>query len=90
MKSYMRFADRLSLASGAIASLALLLLCGVVVYDIIMRFLFNSTSALFYEISWHLFDVLFLLGLSYALYHKSHVRVDIFYSKYSPRTKNIV
>lgn len=90
MKSYMRFADRLSLASGAIASLVLLLLCSVIVYDIIMRFLFHSTSAFFNEISWHLFDVLFLLGLSYALYHESHVRVDIFYSKYSQRTKNIV
>ncbi|MBN2768859.1 MAG: TRAP transporter large permease subunit [Campylobacterales bacterium] len=90
MKSYMRFADRLSLASGAIASVILLLLCGIVVYDIIMRSLFDSTSALFYEISWHLFDVVFLLGLSYALYHESHVRVDIFYSKYTQTTKHIV
>jgi tripartite ATP-independent transporter DctM subunit len=90
MKSYIRFADRLSLVSGAIASFVLLLLCGIIFYDIIMRLLFDDTSALFYELSWHFFDIVFLLGLSFSLYHKSHVRVDIFYSKYSQTTKNIV
>jgi len=42
------------------------------------------------EIEWHLFDMIFLLGLSYALKHDKHVRVDIFFERYSPDTKATV
>ena len=90
MKSFIKFADKAALVSGAIAAAALILLCFFVVYDIIVRSLFGVTSAFFYEISWHLFDVLFLLGLSYTLYHNAHVRVDLFYSKYSQNMKNMI
>ena len=38
-------------------------------------------------LEWHIHDVLFLLGISYALKHDAHVRVDLFYEKYSDKIK---
>ena len=38
----------------------------------------------------YLHALVFMLGLSFALKRKAHVRVDIFYRKYSPTQKALV
>jgi len=43
-----------------------------------------SSNALI-ELQWYLFSALFLLGGAYALRHGAHVRVDVLYSRLSPR-----
>ena len=55
--------------------------------DVILRYLFSSTSAWVIELEWHLFALIFLLGAGYALHKDQHVRVDVFYAKFSPRRK---
>lgn len=55
-----------------------------------MRYLFSEGSIALQEIEWHLFDIIFLLGLSYALKHDKHVRVDIVFINYSSDTKHLV
>lgn len=39
------------------------------------------------EMEWHLFSVMFLLGLGYTLKENGHVRVDVLYDKFSPTTQ---
>ena len=39
------------------------------------------------ELEWHLFALIFLLGAGYAFKHDRHVRVDLFYAKFSEREK---
>ncbi len=55
-----------------------------------MRYLFSAGSIALQEVEWHLFDILFLFGLSYALKHDKHVRVDIMFAHYSTHTKAMV
>lgn len=45
----------------------------------------NLTSNFWLELQWYLFSLIFLLGGAYALHHNSHVRVDVFYSRFTPR-----
>ena len=71
----------------AILSIVLALLIG---YDALMRYFFSGGSIALQELEWHLFDVIFLLGLSYALKHDKHVRVDILFVHYSADTKAVV
>lgn len=59
----------------------------IVCVDITRRKLFNETATWILELEWHLFAVIFLLGAGYALKHDRHVRVDLFYSKFSARDK---
>ena len=42
------------------------------------------------ELEWHLFALLFLLGASYGLRCDAHVRVDIFYQRYTDPQKRWV
>lgn len=75
---------------GRFTSYLVLILSLLVVYDSLNRYLFSGGSVALQELEWHLFDVIFLLGLSYALKSDDHVRVDIFYSRYCDKTKAIV
>lgn len=63
---------------------ALVLLVGL---DVIYRRLLDDTQTWIMEMEWHLFALLFLLAAGYAFKHDRHVRVDLFYSKFSPRDK---
>lgn len=76
--------------TGVAAALLLFALIGLVVYDAGARYLFSAGSIGLQELEWHLFDAVFLLGIAYALKHGKHVRVDLFYAKYSPRVKGYV
>lgn len=82
--------DRISKYAGYIAAILVAILSLLVAYDAGMRYLFSAGSIALQEVEWHLFDVIFLLGLTYALKHDKHVRVDIFFERYSPDTKSIV
>ena len=60
-----------------------LLIC----YDVAMRYLFSNTAAWVGELEWHLFAIVFLLGAGYTFKHDQHVRVDLFYQKFSATRK---
>ena len=42
------------------------------------------------ELEWHLFGLIFLLVAGYAFRHDRHVRVDLFYAKFSAKDKALV
>lgn len=59
-------------------------------YDVVMRYLFSSTAVWITELEWHLFSLIFLLGAAYAYRHDKHVRVDVFYNRFSDKGKAII
>jgi len=85
-----KFFDRFSDLMGWIAGILNLAMLVNVFYDSIMRYFFRSGSIALQEMEWHLFAMVFLFGIAYALKHDGHVRVDVFYDRFSPRWKAIV
>jgi TRAP-type mannitol/chloroaromatic compound transport system permease small subunit len=85
-----KFLDRFSDLMGWIAGLLNLAMLLNVFYDSIMRYFFNSGSIALQEMEWHLFAMVFLFGIAYALKEDGHVRVDILYDRFTPRWKAIV
>lgn len=77
--------DRIGMVS-AWTSFALVL---VMATNVLLRYMFSTGSVWSQELEWHLLVPISLLGMSYALRHGDHVRVDIFFSKYSERMKLI-
>jgi len=84
------YLDRISKYAGLVAAFLVVVLSFLVAYDAVMRYLFSAGSIALQEMEWHLFDVIFLLGLTYALKHDKHVRVDIFFERYSQEKRAIV
>ena len=68
-------------------SLALVLLIST---DVLLRYVFNFSTAALYEMEWHLFAIIFLLASPYTLQKNKHVRGDVFYNNFSKRKKNII
>jgi TRAP-type mannitol/chloroaromatic compound transport system permease small subunit len=60
-----------------------LLLIGVVVLNVTMRYLFGEGRVEFEEVQWHLYSIGFLIGLSTCMSTDDHVRVDIFHERLS-------
>lgn len=86
----MRYIDTLTEYIGRLTAAALLILTFLIVYDALSRYLFHSGSIALQELEWHLFDLVILLGISYALKEDAHVRVDIFYANFSTKTQAII
>jgi tripartite ATP-independent transporter DctM subunit len=84
------FLDKISQYAGYLAAILVVILSLLVAYDAGMRYLFSAGSIALQEVEWHLFDIIFLLGLTYALKYDKHVRVDIFFEHYSHDTKATV
>ncbi|MDX1295004.1 MAG: TRAP transporter small permease subunit [Sulfurimonadaceae bacterium] len=85
-----RMIDTLTKQVGNLSAMVLGLLVLLVVYDATMRYLFNAGSVALQELEWHLFDVVILLGIAYTLRENAHVRVDIFYDRFSEKRKAII
>jgi len=82
--------DRFSDVMGWVAGVLNLLMLVNVFYDSIMRYFFNTGSIALQEMEWHLFSMVFLFGIAYALKEDGHVRVDVLYDRFSPRRKALV
>lgn len=59
----------------------------VVFADVVNRYAFNSSYVFMQELEWWLFGFVYLMAAGYTMLYNEHVRVDIVYSKLSPRRK---
>ena len=66
-----------------VSSVLVLLIC----YDVFTRYIRNQTSIKIVELEWHLFALIFLIGAAYTFLHDRHVRVDVFYARYTVKGK---
>jgi TRAP-type mannitol/chloroaromatic compound transport system permease small subunit len=69
------------------SSFALALVMGS---NVLLRYGFSYGSVWAQELEWHLMAPICLFGMSYALRHGEHVRVDVLYDSFSQRTKDLM
>ena len=85
-----RFSRRIDSAierMEAVVSWVWILLLGVIVCNVILRYLFSEGCIEFEEIQWHLYAVGFLLAIPYALVTDAHIRVDVLRERFSQQTR---
>ena len=86
----MKVIDSITKYVSYLTAFILALLVILVVFDATSRYLFSEGSTALQELEWHFFDVVILLSIAYTLRNNAHVRVDIFYDRFSPKTKAII
>ena len=72
---------------GRITSWFTLVLALVMGANVLLRYGFSLGWIWAQELEWHLLVPIVLFGMSYALRHGEHVRVDILFVTFSPRTR---
>ncbi|GMG86086.1 TRAP transporter small permease subunit [Biformimicrobium ophioploci] len=79
--------NRISANTGSVLGWFTLAMVALEALVVLLRYLFDSGSIALQESVMYLHGAVFLLGLAYALHTGAHVRVDIFYRKFSPRAR---
>jgi TRAP-type mannitol/chloroaromatic compound transport system permease small subunit len=82
--------DWLNEKVGRIAVWAVLVSCLVSAVNATLRYLISSSSNAWLELQWYLFGVMVLLGAPFVLKVNEHVRVDVVYSRLTPRRQAMV
>ncbi len=66
------------------------LLIGVILLQVVMRYGFNRGLVPLEELMWHLYAVAFMFGMAYAITNDSHIRVDIVHMSLPTKAKHIL
>lgn len=90
MQILIRVLERVMDAIGTFCGFLMILMTINVLYNVVMRYVFNDVSIGMQELEWHLFSAMFMLGIAYTLKEDGHVRVDVIYSNLSKKSQSII
>ncbi len=79
--------DRFTEISGFFVAWLVVPILGAMVYEVVARYAFGAPTIWAFEISYMFYGALFMLGTAYALRKGAHIRTDLFWHKFSNRTK---
>lgn len=85
--AFSRSVDKVSAAFGRIADWLVGLSCVISAANAVIRYGFSYSSNAWLEAQWYMLAGIVMLGASYTLFRNEHVRVDLLYSNYGPRTR---
>jgi TRAP-type mannitol/chloroaromatic compound transport system permease small subunit len=88
--SVIRVIDTVSDWSGNICAWLIIPLVGSLTWEVVARYLFSAPTVWAYDVSYMLYGSFFMLGAGYALYRGGHIRTDMLYQKWSPRTQGAI
>ena len=89
LEKYIKIVEAINKRLGTITSWLTLILVLIITYDVIIRYIFDESSVALQELEWHIFAVIFLLAAGYTFLIDDHVRVDVFYTRYSEKKKAV-
>ena len=80
-----RAIDRVLTVVGRVASWLWVVLLGVIIVNVTLRYLFREGRIELEELQWHLNAVAFLLAIAYAYRVDAHIRIDLVSNRLRPR-----
>jgi TRAP-type mannitol/chloroaromatic compound transport system permease small subunit len=90
LMALIRAIDAVSDWSGRIVCWLIIPLVGSLAWEVVARYLFAAPTVWAYDVSYMLYGAFFMLGAAYALYRGGHIRTDMLYHKWSPRTQGAI
>lgn len=90
IKAYVRYVDALSYGVGRLAMYLIFVMIGILLLSSIARTGFNISFIWTVEMAQFVMTAYYLLGGAYSMQLDSHVRMDLLYSRWSPRRRAAV
>lgn len=87
MQKLMMAADRLSTFVGRFFAWSIVLLTLLVSWEVFSRYVLNHPHPWALDAQIMLYGILFMMAGAYTLAHQGHVRGDVLYGNFSPRTQ---
>jgi TRAP-type mannitol/chloroaromatic compound transport system permease small subunit len=86
--AFSRSIDRMNEAIGKASTWIVLIVVVISAGNAVVRYAADWSSNALLEIQWYLFSAIFLLGAGYVLNKNEHIRIDVIFGRFSPRTQN--
>ena len=90
MRAFISFADHLSTSIGKAFAWCIVILMGGTVYEVIMAYVFNAPTLWNFDFSMQMYGAILMMSGAYCLATESHVRGDVIYRLFKPRTQGWV
>ncbi len=90
MHALVRLIERLSGGLGVLGAIIVAPLILATVYEVFSRYLFNAPTIWAYEIAYMAMGTNFLLGAAVTLRDRGHIRIDLLYARWSPKTQALI
>ena len=90
MRSYIKFADRLSVSMGKAFSWCIVILMGGTCYEVFMAYALNAPTLWNFDFSLQMYGAIFMMAGAYTLSTEAHVRGDVIYRLFNPRTQGYI
>jgi len=90
MNRFIRAIEQISEWSGKGISFLIIPLTGVILYEILVRYLFKAPTIWAHEVAQMIYGAYVILLGAYAMRKGIHVNVELLYGKFTPRTKAAV
>ena len=87
MRNFISFADHLSTSIGKAFSWCIVILMGGTVYEVIMAYVFNAPTLWNFDFSMQMYGAILMMSGAYCLATESHVRGDVIYRLFKPKTQ---
>jgi TRAP-type mannitol/chloroaromatic compound transport system permease small subunit len=79
--------DRISAWFGKLFAWSVVLLTLLVCFDVTMRYILNKPNQSVFDLAYILYGLLFMMAGAYTLSRNGHVRADMMYRSFQPRTQ---
>ena len=87
MREFISFADHLSTSIGKAFAWCIVILMGGTVYEVIVAYVFNAPTLWNFDFSMQMYGAILMMSGAYCLATESHVRGDVIYRLFKPRTQ---
>lgn len=86
----LRFLDRVSGTTGAVAAWLVIPLIVASCYEVFSRYVLGEPTLWAFEVGYMMMGTHFLIGLAYTLREGGHIRVDLFYARLSRKKQAVI
>ena len=90
IRLYVRYVDAVNRVLGNIVMYLALVIMGVLLFGSLTRYVFNVPFVWIIEMAQFLMAAYYILGGGYSMQLDAHVRMDVFYERWKPKTRAFV
>jgi TRAP-type mannitol/chloroaromatic compound transport system permease small subunit len=87
MQKILLAVDKISTKAGQFSAISVVLLTALICWEVLNRYAFNNPHDWVFDITYMLYGIMFMMAGAYTLSKNGHVRGDVLYGFFKPRTQ---
>ena len=87
MQKILLMVDKISTRAGQISAISVVLLTALICWEVFNRYVLSNPHDWVFDITYMLYGIMFMMAGAYTLSKNGHVRGDVLYGFFQPRTQ---